>query len=509
MDYVIGCDVGSQAVKAVLLSTEGQILAEAGASYDISFPRPAWAEQDSNSWIQGVVQAISKLVREAGVRREQIRAIGLDAQVDGFVPIDAAGQPLHAGIIWMDRRAVEQTESIRKQYDSSRLFELSGLNLDPYHVAPKICWFAETHPKLYEKSRYFMLPGSYVAYKLSGEYGVDYSNASSTLLMDVRKKEWSTELCNYFQIAIDKLTPIYPANSIIGSLLPEMAEQMGLDAQTKVILGCGDEHAASLGAGVIIPGLVCDIAGTAEPIGAASQQPLFDETGLVETHCHADPDLWFLENPGFVSGGNYRWLRDQFARDQELEATKLGIDIYDLLNREAENVPPGSDGLILLPCLSGAMTPTWNAYARGVFFGFTLAHQRGHFIRAVLEASAYALRDITDRMQAMGLALTQIRAVGGGARSPLWRQIKADVTGLPIALLQTVETTALGAGLLALAGMGYTRDLTEAVEVAVRVVETRDPNPQTGEIYEAYYQLYRAAYFAMLPIFEQASKISP
>ena len=509
MEYVIGCDVGSQAVKAVLLSAEGEIVAEAGASYDITYPRPAWAEQDSNLWIQGVIQAIAKLVKDCGVPVEKIRAIGLDAQVEGCVPVDQAGEPLHAGIIWMDRRAVEQAEAIRKQHDASRLFDLSGLNLDPYHVAPKIRWLAETQPELYEKSRFFLQPGSYVAYRLSGELGVDYSNASSTLLMDVRKKEWSTELCNCFQISKEKLPPIYPADTVIGSLLPDMAEQMGLDAQTKVILGCGDEHAASLGAGVITPGLVCDITGTAEPVGAASPLPLFDETGLVETHCHAHPDLWFLENPGFVSGGNYRWLREHFARDQEQEATKLGVDIYDLLNREAENIPPGCDGLILLPCPSGAVTPTWNALARGVFFGFTLAHQRGHFIRAVLEASAFALRDITDRMQAMGLALSQIRAVGGGARSPLWRQIKADVTGLPVALLHTVETTALGAGLLALAGMGYTRNLTESVEIAVRLVETRDPNPKTSEVYEAYYQLYRAAYFALLPVFAQASRINP
>jgi xylulokinase len=292
-------------------------------------------------------------------------------------------------------------------------------------------------------------------------------------------------------------------------LQQEYAEMAGLSPHTAVILGCGDEHAASLGAGVISSGLVCDITGTAEPVCAASREPLFDHTGLVETHCHADPDLWLLENPGFVSGGNYRWLRDQFAPDQVIKASQLGLDPYDLLNQEAEAVPPGSDGLVMLPCLSGAVTPTWNALARGVFSGFTLAHRRAHFVRAVLEASAYALRDITDRMQAMGLALKQVRAVGGGARSPLWRQIKADVTGLPVTLLQTVETTALGAGLLALVGRGYARTPYEAVKASVRVVETRDPDPNTSERYQAYYQLYRATYFALQPVFEKASGIIP
>jgi xylulokinase len=508
MDYVIGCDVGSQAVKVIMLSAEGQIVGEAEAVYDIDFPHPTWAEQDANDWIRGIVQAVVELIKITGVEPRSIRAIGLDAQVDGFVPIDKAGNPLHPAIIWMDRRAVQQVETIREKCEESRLVDISGLNLDPYHVAPKIRWFADTHAHLYEKARYFLLPGSYVAYRLTGELAVDYSNASSTLLMDVRNKQWSSELCDCFQIPIENLAPIYPANKVIGHLRQEFVELTGLSQQTDVILGCGDEHAASLGAGVISPGLVCDITGTAEPICAASRAPMIDQTGLVETHCHADPDLWLLENPGFVSGGNYRWLRDQFAPDQVLKASQLKLDPYDLLNQEAETVPPGSDGLVMLPCLSGGMTPTWNAKARGVFSGFSLAHRRAHFVRAVLEASAYGLRDITDRMQAMGLALEQIRAVGGGARSPLWRQIKADVTGLPVTLLQTVESTALGAGLLALAGKGYTGTLAEAVESSVHIIETRFPDPITAERYQAYYQIYRSTYFAMQPVFEQASRIS-
>jgi xylulokinase len=271
-----------------------------------------------------------------------------------------------------------------------------------------------------------------------------------------------------------------------------------------VILGSGDEHAACLGAGVTKPGLVCDIAGTAEPVCASSENPLFDDSGLVETHCHADPDLWLLENPGFVSGANYRWFRDQFSTQQIAQ----NVNAYALLDKEAETVPPGSEGLIMLPCLMGAMAPTWNAIARGTFMGFTLAHGHAHFGRAILEASAYAMRDITDQMQYMGLSLQEIRAVGGGARSPLWRQIKADVTGLPVSITDTTETTALGAGILALTGSGLIDSLEEAVDLTTRVIETLDPNPETRRIYEDYYQLYRTTYFALLPVFEQASKIS-
>jgi len=232
----------------------------------------------------------------------------------------------------------------------------------------------------------------------------------------------------------------------------------------------------------------------------------FDPTGLVETHCHADPALWLLENPGFVSGANYRWFRDQFAPVEMQIAAETGRSAYDLLNEMAAKIPAGSEGLVLLPCLMGAMAPTWNAAARGTFAGFTLAHGRGHFVRAVLEASAYAVRDIVDQMRQMGLPLEEIRAVGGGSRSRLWRQIKADVTGLPVTLPQTSETTALGAAMLALVGIGAFGSLSEAAGRVVRLVETVEPDMAVKARYEDYYQLYRATYFAMLPVFEQAAQ---
>jgi xylulokinase len=316
-------------------------------------------------------------------------------------------------------------------------------------------------------------------------------------------------MCDVFEIPMRMLPPIHPAAHVLGTLKPDVAEQLGLSIRTKVILGSGDEHAACLGAGVTRPGLVCDIAGTAEPVCASSATPLFDESGLVETHCHAHPDLWLLENPGFVSGANYRWFRDQFSKQEMVLAKQAGSDPYDLLNAAASTVPAGSEGLIMLPCLMGAMAPSWNALARGTFMGFTLSHRREHFCRAILEGSAYAIRDITDQMLRMGLPLQEIRVVGGGARSALWRQIKADVTGLPVAITNTVETTALGAGILALTGSGMVDTLNDAVELTTHVVETRQPDEKNMALYEEYYQLYRATYFSLLPVFEQASKIKP
>jgi xylulokinase len=246
------------------------------------------------------------------------------------------------------------------------MFPITGLNLDPSHVAPKIRWLADNHPHIFGKTAHFLLPGSYVAFALTGELGVDYSNASSTLLMDVRTRAWSQQMCAAFEIPISSLPPIYPATHVIGTLKPDVAEGLGLLSKTRVILGSGDEHAACLGAGVTRPGLVCDIAGTAEPVCASSQTALFDESGLVETHCHADPDLWLLENPGFVSGANYRWFRDQFSVQEVARAAKREW-MRTICLIPLPTVPPGSDGLIFV-FLMGAMAPPgmrWRAYLHG------------------------------------------------------------------------------------------------------------------------------------------------
>ncbi|MCI0551909.1 MAG: hypothetical protein L0287_13225 [Anaerolineae bacterium] len=496
MDCVIGCDVGSQGTKAILLSTTGKFVSEAYEGYSIDYPHPLWAEQPVERWVDALTVAIRRLLSESGVESGNVRAISLATQVDGVIPIDSNGQPLHPAIIWMDRRAGAQCEVARQSLGDQQIFELTGLNLDAYHVAPKIRWLAEQQPEIYEHATNFLLPGSYLAYYLTGELAVDYSNASSTLLLDVHTKTWSTIMCNAFGIDINKLAPLGAATATLGKLRPVVAEKLGLNANTLVMIGCGDEHAACLGAGVTRQGLVCDIAGTAEPVCSVSSNPIFDSTHLVETHCHADPDVWLLENPGFVSGGNYRWLRDQFAKGES----------YSALDAEAALIPQGSEGMTFLPSLMGAMAPTWNESARGTFAGFTLAHTRGHFIRALLEGSAYAVRDITSQMQAIGVELRELRAVSGGAKSRLWNQIKADVTGLQVNVPEITETTALGAAFVALVGIGAYATLSEASDHIIQIRERIDPDPAAQSIYAEAYQRYRQTYFALLPVFEQAAR---
>src|SRR5215208_3648715 len=275
MEYVIGCDVGSQGTKVILLSMTGLLAGEAYEGYSTDYPRPLWAEQPVERWLDALTLAIQRLISETGISPKNVRSLGLATQVDGVVPIDSTGQPLHPAIIWMDRRASDQCEHIRQALDEEEIFQLTGLNLDASHVAPKIRWLADEKPQIYEQAAYFLLPGSYMAYALTGEIGVDHSNASSTLLLDVYTKTWSESMADAFDIDLNRLAPLGAATAPLGKLRANMAERLGLSEETLVMVGCGDEHAACLGAGVVRPGIVGDIAGTAEPVCAASLEPAF------------------------------------------------------------------------------------------------------------------------------------------------------------------------------------------------------------------------------------------
>ncbi|MEO6888947.1 MAG: xylulokinase [Ktedonobacteraceae bacterium] len=503
--YLIGVDVGSQGMKTVLLADSGLVLASAYAPYNPRYPAPGWAEEDPGDWEVALETTVNEVLHTARVRPGDVVALALGSQVDGLVCVDEQGDVLRPAIIWLDRRATAQCEELARHIDPAALFHLTGANLDSSHVAPKILWVRDNEPDVFARARYLLLPGSYLAYRLTGEVVVDYSNASSTLLLDVRQRAWSPRMLGLTGLDEQRLGRVAGATSIIGPLTTEAARRLGLTTRTLVAVGCGDEHAACVGSGVTDSGIVCDINGTAEPVCAVAQQPIFDEGGLLETHCHADPAAWLIENPGFVSGGSYRWFLDALTPHIRAEARHQQVSPYELLDAEAAETPAGAAGLIFLPCLSGAMTPTWNADARGVFFGLSMAHSRGHMVRAVLEGTAYGLRDNVDRMAEIGLKPREIRAVGGGARGQLWLQIKADVTGRPVSVPRELETTALGAAMIAGVAAGLFADLQEAAYRVVRVGAYVEPDPAQRQVYEHMYALYREVYTALQEPFRKAA----
>jgi xylulokinase len=419
-----------------------------------------------------------------------------------MVAIDPAGMPVRPAMIWMDRRAEDQAATLAKAIAPDAFYRAVGANLDSSHAVFKALWIRDEEPEAWARVASIMPPGSYVLRHVSGTLAVDYSNASSLALLDPRTRAWAAEALEATGIDAAMLPELGAGPQAVGTVTAAFAEASGLDPSTVVAIGCGDEMAATLGAGVYAPGDVCDVVGTAEPVCAASAEPREDPTMLVECHPHADPDVWLLENPGFVSGGNLRWWRDQFAPiERDAEAVGLG-DAYDFLSTEAGHVPPGAEGLVFLPCMQGAMAPEWNGAARGVFFGLTLAHTRDHMTRAILEGSAFALRDILTAMRDAGLDVQRLAIVGGGAKGPLWRQIKADVTGLPVRVPVSVETTATGAAILAAVGAGVHGSIADAVEAFVAFrPEIHEPDPSTRDAYDEAYARYRAVYAALKPVF--------
>ena len=402
----------------------------------------------------------------------------------------------------MDRRAEEQCDEAAGSLEPDRLRELSGCNLDPGHVAAKMAWVRRHRPEQHASARWLLLPGSFVAWRACGELAVDPSNASSSMLLDTATLGWCDEACAAFGVEPEQLAPIRPAHEVLGPVAPWLRDAAGLDASTLVVLGCGDEMAATLGAGVVDAGSVCDVIGTAEPVCAVVAEPAPDSTGVTELHPHASPESWLLENPGWLSGGAYRWFRDELGSVELSRSAATGASAYELLNDAAAAVPAGSGDVLWVPALAGATAPEWNANARAAWFGMTAAHGRAHLIRAMLEGNAFALRDVVDAMRGAGLDPTELVCVGGGARGDLLLQIRADVTGLPVTRPDDVETTARGAAMLAAVGAGLHPDVpTAATEMRGSRADHISPDPENEATYETAYGRYRDLYEALRPLF--------
>jgi xylulokinase len=486
MAFLIGVDVGSQSVKACVLDDQGRRRALHDAPCRLHHPASGWAEQDPQDWLTALAAAVRGACAQAGVTGQDAVTLGLACQVDGMVAVDERHRALRPGIIWMDRRAGRETAALATAAGDERLHRLTGLNPDSSHSGPKAMWLRDHEPDVYDSARWLASVGAYLNGWLTGETVHDHANASSSLLYDLEQRGWSDELVAAAGLDARHLPGIAPAHAVIGHLRPEAAEQLGLQAQTQVVTGTGDDHGAALGAGAVGPGVLVDVTGTAEPVAIPATAVVIDDERLVETHAHAVDGTLLVENPGFVSGGSTRWLSEVTGRSQG-----------DLFSAAAE-APPGSDDVIFVPALSGSMAPRWDDDIRGCFARLGLGHGVPHLARAVLEGCAYALRDIVDRLDALGVGGEEIRVVGGGARSALWLQIKADVTGRPARRVLGDCATSTGAAMLAGVAAGAFADLEMAVDACVELDATPVlPDAGTAAVYAESYAAYRSLFDAV------------
>jgi xylulokinase len=484
--HLIGIDVGSQSVKGVLCDPDGSPRASAAHPCGMTHPASGWAEQDPAEWQAGICAVVRSLLETTAIDPSEVACIGLACQVDGVVPVDRELRPLRPAIIWLDKRAVTQAGRLVSALGADAVFQTTGLVADASHTAPKMMWLRDEEPDVFRESALLLAPAAYLLGWLTGRPLQDHANASSSLVYDVARRGWSEPLLEAAGLDTELLAPIAASHEIAGPLLAEAAAETGLTTRCLAVVGTGDDHGAALGAGVVEPGLIADVTGTAEPVGTVAPELILDSEQLLETHAHALDGAILVENPGFVSGGSILWL-----------AQVLGAQQPDVISWAAQ-APPGSDGVTFLPTLSGATAPRWNHRMRGTFHGLSVNHDRRHLSRSVIEGCVYALRDITTRMHDMGLPGAEIRVVGGGARSALWLQTKADVCGLPVRPVLGPQPTALGAAMLAAVGAGRYPDAGAAARQMVRLGEERyEPEPDRRACYDDGYQRYRQLFDAV------------
>lgn len=492
MSHVVGIDVSTTATKALLLDRRGSVVASGSAEYGYDIPRPLWAEQDPRLWWDAAIAAISQMLSASGVAAGDIDAIGLTGQMHGSVLLDESGDVVRPAILWNDQRTAEECDEIRRRVGRDRLISITGNDALTGFTAPKLLWVAGNEPDSWERVATVLLPKDYLRFRLTGDRIVDVADGSGTILFDLAARTWSPEVLESLDIDPRICPPAMEGPEVTGVVSEEAAEATGLMAGTPVVAGGGDQSANAVGVGAVDAGIVALSLGTSGVVFAASDAPSVDPEARVQAFCHAVPGRWHMMGVMLSAAGSLRWLRDALAPDRAFA---------DLVAAAAE-APPGSDGLLFLPYLSGERTPHPDPLARGAFVGLTVSHDLRHMTRAVLEGVGFGLRDGLDLMVAAGVPKpASIRASGGGTRSELWRQILADVLEAEIETVATEEGAAYGAGLLASTGAGHFADVGSAVSAIVESRPAASPS-RDAATYARAHDRYRELYPALRPTFQ-------
>ncbi|MCG5054786.1 MAG: xylulokinase [Myxococcales bacterium] len=495
MQHVVGIDVGTSGVKVIVVDETGRVRGEATQPLRLSTPQPGWAEQNPEDWWTATRKAVRRALGTAQVSRSQLGAVGLSGQMHSAVFLDAQGLVIRPALLWCDGRTSAECADITTAVGAQRLRKTACNPALEGFTLPKILWLRRHEPAAFRRLAKVVLAKDYIRFRLTGTLATDPSDASATLMFDTVKRTWSREVLDAVGLSRALTVDVVGSTEPSGTVTREAARQTGLPEGLVVAGGGADNACGALGVGAIEPGVAVASWGTSGTVLAPTPLPLVDPALRVHTFCHAVPDTWYVMGVMLTAGGAFAWFRDQMARDLHRKTTGKSPELQ--LNEEAAGVPIGAAGLTFLPYLQGERTPHRDAAARGAFVGLSLAHDRAHLARAVLEGIAFGLRDSVSLLQDLELPIARLLLTGGGAKSPFLRQLQADVFGLPVVQVNRDEGPAFGAALLAAVCAGLYPNLGTACRKTLTRLPPEKPNRKAHRSYDAPYARFRALYPAL------------
>lgn len=483
MKYVIGVDLGTSAVKTLLIGQDGSIKAEATREYPLYHEKSGWSEQEPEDWVKGTIGALQELVTQSGVSSQDIEGMSFSGQMHGLVLLDANNKPIRRAILWNDTRTTEQCREIERTLGDTLLTVTRNPALEGFTL-PKILWVKQNESDLFASANKFLLPKDYLRLRLTGQIHMDLSDAAGTLMLDVANKCWSEDVLKAFGIPSAFCPPLVEASALVGTLSPDAAQETGLAEATKVFAGGADNACGAIGAGILSPGLTLCSIGTSGVVLTYEADASADYKGKVHFFNHGKEDAFYAMGVTLAAGYSLSWFRNTFAKGESFDSLLEGVN----------EILPGAGGLLFTPYLVGERTPHADAKIRGSFIGMDGSHTRAHFARAVMEGITLSLNESIDMFRAAGKTVDTIISIGGGAKNPLWLQMQADIFQANVVALENEQGPGLGAAMLAAYGSGWFSSLDACAEVFVKHARVYVPNEDASKRYEALFRIYQQVY---------------
>jgi xylulokinase len=502
-ELILAHDVGTSGNKVTLYAPDGSVLGRAFNSYETYYPRAGWAEQDPADWWSAVRAGTHQVFAGARARPDDVACVSFSGMMQACLPVDVRGMPLRHCIIWADQRATSQAARLSEQLGGDRIYRITGHRVSPTYSLAKMLWVRDEEPDVWAAAHKFLHVKDYIVYRLTGHFATDRSDASGMNLYDLARSAWSAEILAGTGVDIRLLPEVHNSSDVVGYLTPAAASELGLCAGIPVVIGGGDGACAAIGAGAIRPGIAYNYLGSSAWVAFTSPVPLYDDGATFMNFASLQPGQFMPCGSMQSAGASYQWLRRQVCTAEDAAAGQAGVDVYELMNLLAESAPPGAQNLLFLPYLMGERSPLWDPHARGAFVGLTARHTRADLVRATLEGITMHLKSIVDTFLAAGTVINEMRVIGGGGKGRFWRQLMADIYGLSVLRPRLLEeATSLGAAIAGGVGAGLYPSFDVADDL-IEIVDRHQPDLATLTTYERLFPVWRSAYQALRPVYEQ------